>query len=173
MVPEISKGEIQVSPATGEDRSCGWRAGGRGATLVPGVSPGDSRLTAVGVTHFSPSRTSRPVERRPEGPGGVKSRSRVAPDPGIPSREPDGRKREVDAPQGVRPSASTRGDRVPDPVRSRSHRGAVRVHGGVLGRRRILLQSATLRLGWSTRPVLKHGPRSLTCARVVGSDTLR
>ena len=37
----------------------------------------------------------------------------------------------------------------------------------------LILQSATLQLGWPTRPVLKHGPRSLTCARVVGSDTLR
>ena len=34
---------------------------------------------------------------------------RAASDPGIPGRVPDGRKREVDAPKGVRPSASTRG----------------------------------------------------------------
>ena len=32
-----------------------------------------------------------------------------------------------------------------------------------------LLLSAALKAGRPTRPVLKHGPRSLTCARVIGS----
>ena len=120
---------------------------------VPGlfrIHSSDGISFRCGELHFSPCRTSRPVGRSDLRPA-------VEPVPERTSVRGGARTRGV--PIGARRYQSTLG-------RNRTEVASDALHRAILGQ--VRTRSAALLLSILVRPVLKHGPRSLTCARVIG-----
>lgn len=179
--PERSNGEIQ--------RQRRWLGGGRrcrvGAVLaaVSGASRHRSSVSGVVVVHFSPSRTSRPVgcrstaralacrvasRRTRQIPGRPTGCSAVSISKGIRSHT-SSHSNCVGAAASVpwRLGRTRRRPKCPGSCwRAAYSDGQRRAPRGARPRYR----SATLMLWVLSGPVLKHGPRSLTCARVIGES---
>lgn len=147
--------------------------------MVPLARARHLRLERSGVVvvHFSPSRTSRPVVCRSTARAGAcRVASAHAADPRSPGRPHDGTL-----------TVSGRNQSIFSRMCVRPDRRKLRPYSAVSGLRSVLgywqllaartswtgqvsnYRSATLLLWVLSGPVLKHGPRSLTCARVIGT----
>lgn len=173
--PKRSNGEIHRRRRSA---TVGARCSGRFHLLVPLARARHHRIehSGVVVVHFSPSRTSRPVVCRSTARvGACRVVSAHAADPRSPGRLHDGtltvsgRNQSILECVCVHPAASSvssyPGRYGPSAVPGPGQLLAVRCPrtGQIMDYR-----SATLLLWVLSGPVLKHGPRSLTCARVIG-----
>ena len=149
-----------------------------GPLMVPLARARHLRIehSGVVVVHFSPSRTSRPVVCRSTARvGACRVASAHAADPRSPGRLHDGTLTVSGRNQSI---LTTVFASIPPQARSvltrRYGPSAVPGPGQLLAVRcprtgqTSDYRSATLLLWVLSGPVLKHGPRSLTCARVIG-----